>query len=221
MARRRLAYSRAVRWDRFFEDLEGQLDSEWEAERAALDTEAERLRLSRVALRERLVALVRDPREHAVHLANGDAVSGRIARVGADWFAVVAGGAPEGAMGGPHAGTSGGAAIVPLSAVAGVSAPPDAVLASVRDAEPGPALDQRMGLGFVLRDLVRRRIPVSLLLVGGRALTGTVDRAGADHLDLALHDPGSPRRAENVTGYRIVPFAALLSVRLASAADLG
>ena len=43
-----------MRWDRFFDDLEGQLASEWEAERAALDTEAERLRLSRVALRERL-----------------------------------------------------------------------------------------------------------------------------------------------------------------------
>ncbi len=25
-----------MRWDRFFEDLEDQLDSEWEAERAAL-----------------------------------------------------------------------------------------------------------------------------------------------------------------------------------------
>ena len=32
-----------MRWDRFFEDLEDQLDSEWEAERAALDTESERL----------------------------------------------------------------------------------------------------------------------------------------------------------------------------------
>ena len=41
----RVAYCRGVRWDRFFEDLEDQLDSEWEAERAALDTEAERLRL--------------------------------------------------------------------------------------------------------------------------------------------------------------------------------
>jgi hypothetical protein len=47
-----------VRWDRFFDDLEDQLASEWEAERAALDTEAERLRLSRVALTERLTLLV-------------------------------------------------------------------------------------------------------------------------------------------------------------------
>jgi hypothetical protein len=170
-----------VRWDRFFEDMEDQLDSEWEAERAALDTEAERLRLSRVALRDRLVALTRDARDHVVHLADGDTATGRIARVGADWFALVAGGAP-----------AGGATIVPLWAVVGIGAPADAILASVRDAESGR-----------------------------RTLTGTVDRAGADHLDLALHDPGAPRRAENVTGYRIVPFAAVAAVRLASAADLG
>ena len=46
-----------MRWDRFFDDLEDQLASEWEAERAVLDTEAERLRLSRVTLRERLRGL--------------------------------------------------------------------------------------------------------------------------------------------------------------------
>ncbi|MFV4913358.1 hypothetical protein PFZ49_07315, partial [Microbacterium lacticum] len=85
-----------MRWDRFFEDLEDQLDSEWEAERAALDTEAERLRLSRVALRERLVALCREPRGVALHLQDGGVHSGRLARVGADWCALV-GDAPGGA----------------------------------------------------------------------------------------------------------------------------
>ncbi len=46
-----------MRWERFFDDLEDQLASEWEAERAALDSEAERLRLAHVALRERIAAL--------------------------------------------------------------------------------------------------------------------------------------------------------------------
>lgn len=96
----------------------------------------------------------------------------------------------------------------------------DAVLASVRDADAGPALGQRMGLGFVLRDLVRRRVAVTVQLVGGRELSGTIDRAGADHLDLAVHDRGTPRRAENVTGYRVVPFTAIVLVRLAEASDL-
>lgn len=198
-----------MRWDRFFEDLEDQLDSEWEAERAALDTEAERLRLSRVSLRERMVALGGDPRDHTMHLVDGDPVRGRVTRVGADWLAAVAGD-----------GRIATAIIVPLWAIADVTAPADALLASVRGAEAGTALSQRMGFGFVLRDLVRRRIPVSVQIAAGRTLTGTVDRAGADHLDLALHDPGAPRRPENITGYRIVPFAAVRAVRLASASDL-
>ncbi|WP_454118123.1 hypothetical protein [Microbacterium lacticum] len=196
-----------MRWDRFFEDLEDQLDSEWEAERAALDTEAERLRLSRVALRERLVALTREPRALGLHLHDGGVHTGRLVRVGADWCALVGDG-PAGAV------------LVPLWSIGEIAAPVDALLGSVRDAEAGAALGQRMGFGFVLRDLVRRRIPVTLHLVGGRTLDGTIDRAGADHLDIALHEPGAPRRTANVTGYRLVPFGGVLAVRVASASDL-
>ncbi|ODT28986.1 MAG: hypothetical protein ABS63_01590 [Microbacterium sp. SCN 70-27] len=196
-----------MRWDRFFEDLEDQLDSEWEAERAALDTEAERLRLSRVALRERLVAFVRERREIGAHLQDGTMLTGRVSQVGADWCALVA---PD----------ASGAVIVPLWALAGIAAAPDALLASIRGADPGPAVAQRMGFGFVLRDLVRRRVSVSVQLATAQTLVGTIDRAGADHLDLALHDPDAPRRADNVHGYRIVPFAAVQAVRLAAGVDL-
>lgn len=195
-----------MRWDRFFEDLEDQLDSEWEAERAALDTEAERLRLSRVPLHDRLIALRAGAGPIAAHLVDGSTLSGVIGRVGADWFALAAGGAAP--------------TIVPLGALAQLAAEPGAVLASVRDADAGPALARRMGLGFVLRDLVRRRIPVAVQVAGGRTLTGTIDRAGADHLDLALHEPGAPRRAENVSGLRLVPFPAIAWVRLEAGADL-
>jgi len=66
----------------------------------------------------------------------------------------------------------------------------------------------------VLRDLARRRIPVTVQLRTGRALTGTIDRAGADHLDLALHESGTPRRAAAVRGLRLVPFDAVAWVRL-------
>ena len=37
---------------------------------------------------------------------------------------------------------------------------------------------------------------------------------------LAVHDRGTPRRAENITGYRVVPFTAIVLVRLAEASDL-
>ena len=66
-----------------------------------------------------------------------------------------------------------------------------------------------MTFGFVLRDLVRRRVGVVVRLSSGRALTGTIDRAGADHFDLALHEPGTPRRADAIAGHRIVLLAAV------------
>lgn len=93
----------------------------------------------------------------------------------------------------------------------------------LRSARPAPArsaLADRLTFGFVLRDLVRRRIGVAVHLVSGRLLTGTIDRAGSDHLDLALHDPGVPRRADAVAGHRIVPFAAVAWIRLEGAAGV-
>ena len=70
-----------------------------------------------------------------------------------------------------------------------------------------------MTLGFVLRDLARRRIPVHVTGCAGDDLHGTIDRAAADHLDLALHDPGEPRLAGAVRGFRMIPFSSLVAVR--------
>lgn len=197
-----------MRWDRFFEDLEDQLDSEWEAERAALDTEAERLRLSRISLRERIVALAAARCVVAVDVAGGTSITGEVDRVGADWCAL------------RTSARRPAVALVPLTALQTLTASVDGVLSSVREAAPGPALAQRMTFGFVLRDIVRRRIAVRVHLVDGRALAGTIDRAGADHLDIALHEPGTPRRAESVTGVRVVAFAAVALVLIDQPAEL-
>ena len=86
-----LPYASWVRWENFFDDLEGQLAAEWEAERAALDTEAERLRLSRVALRERLAMLVERERDSAppsFEVADGTVLSAEVTGAGADWVAL-------------------------------------------------------------------------------------------------------------------------------------
>jgi hypothetical protein len=194
-----------VRWDRFFDDLEDQLASEWEAERAALDTEAERLRLSRVQLAERLALLgTRDtaaPPVAAFDLADGSLLRATVSGVGADWVALAPAEGPSGAV------------IVPFAAIVAVGMPHADLLRSARPAPPRSPLADRLTFGFVLRDLVRRRAGVAVQLASGRTLTGTIDRAGADHLDLALHEPGAPRRAGAVAGYRIVPFAAVAWVR--------
>lgn len=202
--RRDVLYSRGVRWDRFFDDLEDQLASEWEAERAALDTEAERLRLSRVQLVERLTQLVDRDAAAAVasfDLADGTTLRARVTGVGADWVALSPSEGPQGAV------------VVPLASLMAIGMPHADLLRTARPAPPRSALADRLTFGFVLRDLVRRRAGVAVHLTGGRVLTGTIDRAGADHLDLALHEPGSARRADAVTGYRIVPFTSIAWLR--------
>ncbi|TQK19043.1 hypothetical protein FBY40_1534 [Microbacterium sp. SLBN-154] len=193
-----------MRWDRFFDDLEDQLASEWEAERAALDTEAERLRLSRLEMRQRLTALQASASEVAAswELSDGSTLSADLVGVGADWVAL------------SETGRRAGIILVPLVAIVGIRMSQPDLLRTAR-AEPvaSSSLAGRMTFGFVIRDLVRRRAAVALQLSSGRGMTGTIDRAGADHFDIALHDPGSPRRSTEVTGYRIVPFSALAWLR--------
>jgi hypothetical protein len=199
-----------VRWENFFDDLEGQLAAEWEAERAALDTEAERLRLSRVALRERLTMLVareRDTAPPSFEVADGTVLSAEVTGVGADWVALDGG--------------RSGALVVPFASITAIGMPHADVLRSARPDAARSALAERMSLGFVVRDLVRRRVAVAVHLTHGRSLAGTIDRAGADHLDIALHEPGTPRRASEVTGHRLVPFAAVAWIRLDAGATLG
>lgn len=199
-----------VQWDRFFEDLEDQLDSEWEAERAALDTEAERLRLARLSLRDRLVAHLGDHAESvpSLELADGTVLTGRVTAVGADWLALV----------GDTRRSDG--VVVPLAAIAAIGMAQSDLLRSARGDGPKSRLAERMTLGFVLRDLVRKRTPVTVSVTGGRTLSGTIDRAGEDHLDLALHEVGVPRRGALVSGFRMIPYPAVLALRLDAPARL-
>ena len=194
---RRVPYARRVRWERFFEDLEGQLDSEWEAERAALATEAERLRVSRIPLRERLVALGKERRAVSLDLLDGTTLTGAVEAVGSDWAAIAGETSTRGLW------------LVPLGSIAAIGLPHADVLDSARRATVGTALRQRMDLGFLARDLARKRVPVTVQISGGRMLSGTIDRAGSDHLDLALHDAGAPRRADALLGHRLVAFEAI------------
>jgi hypothetical protein len=65
----------------------------------------------------------------------------------------------------------------------------------------------------VLRDLARRRVPVTLQLASG-ALEGTIDRVGRDFLDLAVHDLDRARRSAAVRAIDVVALSALVAVRL-------
>ncbi|WP_188754946.1 hypothetical protein [Microbacterium album] len=196
-----------MRWERFFEDLEDQLAAEWEAERAALESEAERLRLARVELRARLVALAHGAEAPVtLELSDGECAEARVTAVGADWLAAAE---ADGRR----------LLIVPLRAIACAHAAHGDLLRSARPIEERDRLAERVTLALALRDLARRRVGVAIG-TDARILTGTIDRVGADHLDLALHEPGAPRRAAEVRGYRMLPLAAVAWVRIDAAAGV-
>lgn len=188
-----------VHWDRVFEDLESQLAAEWEAERAVLDAESERLRIAKLELRTRLRVLEERQCPLSLRLfSDGVSRAVTLRGVGADWIAT------QGA-------DASAALIIPLSAITSVETDHGSLLGTLEEsALPPDTLRERMTLGFLLRDLARRRIPLRMALRDGEILHGTVDRAGIDHLDLAVHDSGESRRAASVRAFRMVPFDALV-----------
>lgn len=196
-----------MRWDLLFDDLESQLDQEQRDEERALALEEERLRLGRLVLRDRLAAMAATAAEDPsatvrVELRGGRMLELRPLTFGRDWMSALV--------------YSGGSrrdqCIVPFAAIAALLPTPAQLETSLHPAaEPTTRLAERIGLTFVLRDLCRRRMPVHLTTDDGR-VHGTLDRVARDHVDLALHEPGVPRRDREVRGYRIVPLERVLVV---------
>ncbi|MES2092901.1 MAG: hypothetical protein V4531_03685 [Actinomycetota bacterium] len=197
-----------MRWDNLFDDLEGQLEQELGAEETDLRAEEERLRLGRLALRDRLMALYCGVEAGPVRvtLTDGSNLDLSPRTFGRDWIS------------GDLVGQSARNAqfILPLHAISGILLTRAQVADSLTDVAPPESdrgLSRRLGLAFVLRDLCRRRQSVELVL-GDGVITGTIDRVGRDHLDLAVHEAGTARRESLVSHYRLVPFSRLLVVRL-------
>ncbi|KRE26074.1 hypothetical protein [Agromyces sp. Soil535] len=199
-----------MRWDLLFDDLESQLDQEQRDEERALALEEERLRLGRLTLRDRLHAMARDAAGDPaasirVELRGGEEFVLRPLAFGRDWMSA----AVHGAGRGP------GQCVVPLGAIAAVMPTRAQVEPSLQPApESSARLAERIGLPFVLRDLCRRRTPVYLTTDDGR-VHGTFDRVARDHLDLAMHEPGTVRRDGEVRGIRIVPVGRIVLVAFA------
>ncbi|MBT2485438.1 MULTISPECIES: hypothetical protein [unclassified Microbacterium] len=196
-----------MHWDRLFEELEGQLASEWEAERAALDAESERLRISRLELRARLRVLCATGADATLDLGDGQRLPVTLEAMGADWIAAISRVGTGPRLPRPTL-------IIPQHAITGLTLDHGMILSSLEQTDPqGHELRERMTLGFVMRDLARRRVPVHISTLVGEDVHGTIDRAAADHLDLALHDAGEARRAGAVQGFRLIPFTAVTAVR--------
>ncbi len=176
-----------MRWDRLFEDLEGQLAAD---ARVELDSEvAERTRgeRARVTLEQRIHGAGQGG--IVVHLRGGSTVRGELRDAGDQWFLLE--------------GDAGRQQLVLGPAVLGVEG-----LGRPRDDRTA----RRFAVGTALREISRDRRAVLVLDVDGGRRHGTIDGVGADFLDLAEHPQDTPRRAEHVRTVTAVPFAAVAAV---------
>lgn len=188
----RLRQAARVRWQALFDDLEAQLAAEEAAELRAEVADRTRREGARLRIRDRLEPSLASPVAVAVH--GGGIVHGQLLDAGGDWLLL--------------AETGGREVLLPLDAVLGIAG------LSARSAAPGSEgeVGKRLDLRWALRGLARSRSGVQVVLRDGSTLSGTVDRVGADHLDLAEHAPGEARRAGAVRQVRLVPLGALALV---------
>lgn len=178
-----------MRWERLFADLEAQLDAAEDAEFASEVADRSRREVALITLADRLRSTDGD-----VQLGVGGAgvAGGRVVGCGPDW-ALLADGAAE--------------TLVSLAAVVWIRG-----LSAIAEA-PASVVTARLGLGYALRGIARDRAETTVMLTSGDRVTGTIDRVGADFVDLAEHPLGEPRRAAAVQSIRTVPFSSLAALR--------
>lgn len=197
-----------VRWDSLFDDLAGQFDARVEAERAQEAIDDERVRVSRLSLRDRLVALSQGLGEGeriGMELITGEIIEIIPIEFGADWFAA------DFAVPVRHY----RACIIPVAGISSILLTSAQVAVSLAERPVHPTLlTERIGLPMALRDLARRRVHCEMTSIRG-TFRGTIDRVGRDHLDLAEHDGDSPRRESGLTRHRILRLEDLTLVRVA------
>jgi hypothetical protein len=187
-----------MRWQQLFADLAAQFDEHhMAAERAEWGSRA-RAEIGSVTLADRLGGSLGSP--VSLRCRGAGPLAGRLVEVGADWVLLED----------DHARPS----LVALAAVEAVGGLGRRT--AVAD-DPGPVRG-RLDLRWALRALARDREAVQVVLDDGYVMGGTLDRVGADYVELAEHPADEPRRAEAVRGVRTVAIAAIALVRSGPAA---
>ena len=176
-----------MRWQSLFDDFEAQIERHELAEVESEVTERTRAERASVLLAERLLA------HHGETLRlgfPGGSLSGRVVDVAPQWVVVNDGR---------------GDVLVPTASVASVAG-----LGRATSMPPSQVM-RRLGLAHALRALSRDRASVRIASVAG-VFTGTIDRVGADHLDLAEHPVDELRRESAVRSVVALGFGGLLTV---------
>jgi hypothetical protein len=182
-----------MRWQQLFDDLQSQFEAEEAAAERAESASRARAEVGAVHLAERLGGALGFPLTLGVRGAGQ--VAGVLVDRGPDWLLL------EDGQGREH--------LVALAAVRSVAG------LGRRTAVPEAAegVRARLDLRRALRGLARDRSPVQVVLDDGGTLTGTLDRIGADFVELAEHPADAPRRSESVQGVRAVVIGAVAVVR--------
>lgn len=184
-----------MRWEGLFADLEAQAEALERAERAGEVDERTRVEVGALALGDRLRAAVGMPLR--IRAAGSVAVAGTVVRVGPDWALVDEGAGRETVLV--------LAQLVSVRGLARFSATPDS----------GSVVESRLGIRHALRGIARDRSAVRLHLSDATTVDATIDRVGADFVEVATHAAGEARRRQDVRDAELVPIAHLVAVRRA------
>ena len=185
-----------MRWQQLFADLQAQFEHEEAAAERAESGSRARAEIGGLALVDRLRGGVGAP--VTLDVRGADRLGGVVLDVGADWLLL--------------ADELGRDVLVATSAVRSVAGLGRLTAAP----EPAGPVRARLDLRRALRGLARDRATVHVVLDDGGVLVGTVDRVGADYLELAEHALDAPRRSEAVQGVRAVVLSAITVVRTVS-----
>ena len=186
-----------MRWQQLFADLEAQFDEEEAAAERSESASRARAEMGAVRLSQRLLGSLGVP--VSVTCRGAGQVAGVLVDVGSDWLLLE-----------DERGRQNLVATAAVRAVAGLgrgTAPP----------EPAGAVRMLLDLRRALRALARDRAGVQVILDDGGVLSGTLDRVGADYVELAKHPADLPRRSEAVQGVRAIVIAAVAVVRTGAA----
>ena len=182
-----------MRWQQLFADLQAQLEAEEAAVEQAESGSRARAEVGALGIADRLRGALGFPL--VLGCGGAGAVAGVLVEVGVDWLLVEDDGGRQ--------------SLVALGAVRSVAGLGRRTAA----AEPAGAVRGRLDLRHALRGLARDRSAVQIVLDDGSVLHGTLDRVGADYVELAEHPADLPRRSEAVHGVRAVVIGAIAVVR--------
>ncbi|MGY1848414.1 hypothetical protein [Blastococcus sp. SYSU DS1021] len=182
-----------MRWQQLFADLQAQFEAAEEAEERAEWASRARAEIGAVRLADRIGGAL--GAELVVTCRGAGRVRGVLADRGSDWLLLTDERARD-----------------QLVAVAAVRAV-DGLGRWTAPAEEAGPVRVRLDLRRALRGLARDRSAVQLVLDDGTQLTGTIDRVGADYLEVAEHPADQPRRPHAVRRVSAVVVDAVAVVR--------